>query len=213
MLRELIAKQIDPNPKLRGRMLSAILYGGAVVVKQGSLVGGSFKHIPGCTSTRELGCVSPTPRSPGRRSAARLTLVTAPTAQPTSLDGYPPGTRSSARTRAALSGGSGCSSRPSRCRSDLATGSSFRPRRCPGRQGRRRSSSNNGSYTAECAQSLDNHYLQVTPVNGAPPLLSTGVLAPDWGLHPLDANLALGNMVNLIAGQTTAYFARSGRSH
>ncbi len=57
VLRELIAKQIDPNPKLRHRMLSALLYGGAVLVKDGSLIGGSFKHVPGCTSTSELGCV------------------------------------------------------------------------------------------------------------------------------------------------------------
>jgi hypothetical protein len=48
----------------------------------------------------------------------------------------------------------------------------------------------------------------VTPINGAQPLTSTGVLAPLWGLHPLDANLALGNLVSLIASETLAYLAQ-----
>jgi hypothetical protein len=39
--------------------------------------------------------------------------------------------------------------------------------------------------------------------------MSTGTLSPLWGLHPLDANLALGNIVSLIASETTAYLAQS----
>ena len=58
-----------------------------------------------------------------------------------------------------------------------------------------------------------NNYLQVTPINGAQPLTSTGALAPLWGLHPLDANIALGNMVSLIASETTAYLAQTGHNH
>ncbi len=71
----------------------------------------------------------------------------------------------------------------------------------------------NDSDTGQCTQSGDNIYLQVTAINGATPLTSTGALAPLWGLHPLDANIALGNMVSLIASETTAYLARSGHAH
>jgi hypothetical protein len=68
----------------------------------------------------------------------------------------------------------------------------------------------NDSYTAQCAQSLNYNFLEVTPVNGASPLTSTGVQAPEWGLHPLDANLALGNIVNLVASETQTYMDTTG---
>jgi hypothetical protein len=57
LLRQLIAQQIDAKPLLRARLLSAILLGGNVLVKTGSEIGGDFKHIPGCTSATQLGCV------------------------------------------------------------------------------------------------------------------------------------------------------------
>jgi hypothetical protein len=50
-------------------------------------------------------------------------------------------------------------------------------------------------------------------VNGAQPLTSTGVEAPYWELHPLDANLALGNIVSLITSETTEYLAQTRHSH
>ncbi len=212
VLRELIAKQIDPRPKLRARMLSAILYGGAVLVKQGSLVGGSFKHIPGCTSTSELGCVVSYSSFPGTPPAGAD--FGASTHSPTNVVGRVPAGYSILCTNpAALSGGSGLLESVFPVSFPPGNGVAVPASEVPGRAGSTPFFEYNGSYTAECAQSLDNHYLQVTPANGAPPLLSTGVLAPDWGLHPLDANLALGNMVNLIATETTAYFAQAGRSH
>ena len=56
-LRQLIATQIDPNPKLRKRLVSAILLGGNVLVKTGKTVGGDFKHIPGCRTASSISCV------------------------------------------------------------------------------------------------------------------------------------------------------------
>ena len=46
-------------------------------------------------------------------------------------------------------------------------------------------------------------------VSGAPPLISPGALAAQWGLHPLDAKLALGNIVSLISSETKAFGARA----
>ncbi|MGD0980591.1 MAG: hypothetical protein ABR946_03830, partial [Solirubrobacteraceae bacterium] len=71
----------------------------------------------------------------------------------------------------------------------------------------------NDSFSAQCAQLNANNFLDVTAINGAAPLASTGVLAPLWGLHPLDANVALGNTVSLVASETTAYLAQNGPSH
>ena len=53
----LVRRVIDPNVTLRRQMLSAMLFGGGVTVKAGKLIGGDYKHIPGCTSPSELGCV------------------------------------------------------------------------------------------------------------------------------------------------------------
>ncbi len=57
VLRALIAKDVDPKPALRKRMLSAILLGGNVLVKRGRGIGGDFKHVPACRSASQLGCV------------------------------------------------------------------------------------------------------------------------------------------------------------
>jgi hypothetical protein len=211
VLRKLIAQQIDPNPKLRARMLSALLYGGAVVVKQGSLVGGSFKHIPGCTSTSELGCVVSYNSFPGMPPVGADWGDN--THSPTDLVGpVPAGDSILCTNPAALSGGSGILEPVFPVSFPPGNGVDVPASEVPGQAGSTPFFEYNDSYTAQCAQSLNNHYLQVTAINGAQPLTSTGVLAPLWGLHPLDANLALGNMVNLVASETTAYFAQPGRS-
>jgi hypothetical protein len=209
VLRKLIAQQIDPNPTLRKRMLSAILAGGAVVVPTGSLVGGSFKNIPACTSTSELGCVV------SWSSFSGTPIVGADfgdsTHSPTDGVGPVPAGYSILCTNpAALSGGSGVVESVFPVSFPPGNGVDIPAAEVPGRAGSTPFFEYDDSYTAQCAQSNGNNFLEVTPINGAPPLLSTGALAPLWGLHPLDANLALGNMVNLVASETTAYLAQGG---
>ena len=57
MLIRLLRSQIDPDARLRTRLVSAIILGGNVQVPKGKTVGGSFRHIPTCTSPRATGCV------------------------------------------------------------------------------------------------------------------------------------------------------------
>ena len=57
VLEQLIAKDVDNKPAVRERMLSAILMGGNVLVKDGKNVGGTFQHVPACRSDTQLGCV------------------------------------------------------------------------------------------------------------------------------------------------------------
>jgi hypothetical protein len=57
VLESLIAKDVDPKPAVRRRLVSAILLGGNVVVKRGKDIGGSFKHIPACHGATQLHCV------------------------------------------------------------------------------------------------------------------------------------------------------------
>ena len=56
MLIRLVRSQIDPNPALRSRLLSALIIGGNLTVKRGSKLGGAFSHIPLCSSGHQLGC-------------------------------------------------------------------------------------------------------------------------------------------------------------
>src|SRR5262249_3201041 len=56
VLRELIHQAIDPNKKMRKKVVSAILLGGNVTVAAGQNVGGAFKHIPGSREPTPFGC-------------------------------------------------------------------------------------------------------------------------------------------------------------
>ena len=48
VLETVIAKEVDRQPAVRKRLLSAILMGGNVLVKGNTGIGGDFKHIPAC---------------------------------------------------------------------------------------------------------------------------------------------------------------------
>ena len=57
MLRRLLINEVDPKPKTRARLISAILLGGDVKVKAGKDVGGDFENIRACRSRTQIGCV------------------------------------------------------------------------------------------------------------------------------------------------------------
>ena len=58
VLRQLMADYVDKRPGVRKRLVGAYLFGGNVEVKEGSLVGGDFKHIPGCEAPKQIGCIA-----------------------------------------------------------------------------------------------------------------------------------------------------------
>jgi pimeloyl-ACP methyl ester carboxylesterase len=210
VLRKLIAGQIDPNPTLRKRLLSAVLFGGAVVVKTGSLVGGSFKNIPGCTSTTQLGCVVSYSSYPGPPPPGAVFGDT--TWSATDARGaVPPGDSILCTNPASLGGGAGTLESVFPVSFPAGNGVLIPSAEVPGRAGATAWFDYDDSYSAQCTQSGASNFLEVTPLSNAPALTSTGALAPLWGLHPLDANLALGNIVSLIASETTAYVATAAR--
>ncbi len=57
VLSGLIADEIESNPAMLGRIVSAHLIGGDVAVPKGEIVGGRFAEMPLCTSEDESGCV------------------------------------------------------------------------------------------------------------------------------------------------------------
>ncbi len=56
-LKRLVAETFDRDPRLRKRLVSALLIGGDVVVAKGKRVGGDFDHVPTCVKPGETGCV------------------------------------------------------------------------------------------------------------------------------------------------------------
>jgi hypothetical protein len=57
VLTGLIHNEVDTNPEVRKRLVSAFLIGGNVTVPVGKTVGGDFANIPACQSATQTGCV------------------------------------------------------------------------------------------------------------------------------------------------------------
>lgn len=56
MLRSLIRDHIDGQP-VQSQLVSALLLGGNVLVREGDVVGGDFASVPACTDVGQTGCV------------------------------------------------------------------------------------------------------------------------------------------------------------
>src|SRR5262249_15732267 len=72
-----------------------------------------------------------------------------------------------------------------------------------------------GMLSAECRHDNDHSYLAVTihPSNGARSdvivgdLIIGGKLLKDWGLHRIDMNLTMGDLIDVVRAQGKAYVA------
>ena len=206
VLRQLMAKDIDSKPAVRKLLVSAILLGGNVLVKRGSDVGGDFKHIRACHSATQLHCVIafstfdqpvPTPSLFGRPSAVLgagagkgdVVLCTNP---------------------AALGGGSGIldpifPSQPFYPKTILSTGIALLGLKQPTPP--TVWSTEPGSYSARCSSANNANVLEVSPLGGAK--APNPSPTPEWGLHLLDASIALGNLVLDVKSEAGAFLAAS----
>jgi hypothetical protein len=197
VLRRLVREVIDPVAAERRRLVSALLLGGNVTVRQGSDRGGDFRNVRACRRPAQTGCViafsvfnAPVPDNAifGRTSEpGREILCTNPAALGGGAGRIDPVYPSApfapsvigAVTDVALSG----VPRPS---TPWATFPS--------------------SYRASCSSAGGASVLQVKPLRGAFRLTPT----PDasWGLHLADANIALGNLGDLVRRQIAAFERR-----
>ncbi len=198
VLEQLIAKDVDAKPAVRKRLVSAILLGGNVLVKRGKGVGGSFQHIPACRSATQLGCVmafstfdQPPPANAlfGRTTAAgEQVLCTNP---------------------ATLGGGAAkvdpvFPSAPFAPGTLIAAGITLLKITQP--VASTTWISEPGAYSARCSSAGGASVLQITALGGA----QTATPSPDptWGLHLLDANIELGNLVSVVHDEANTYAAR-----
>jgi hypothetical protein len=197
MLIRLLHSQIDPNARLRKMLVSAIILGGNVQVPTGKTVGGSFQHIPTCTSPRATGCV-----------IAYSTFGTTP--PPTSNFGRPGQGVSLQSDQTASAGQQVACVNPATFSSASGPLLPYFPSVAtpvPGVTVATPWVAFPGLYTARCASRGGATWLQVTPtaVPKDPRPLVTASLGPDWGYHLDDVNLALGNLVSDVAQEEAAY--------
>jgi hypothetical protein len=200
MLRQLARDVIDRRPKVRRRLVSALLLGGNVLVKKGRDSGGDFRDIPACRAARQTGCVvgysafygTPPADSRFGRATDRLGIEPDPDTEevlctnPAAL-GAGSGELDPYFATAPFPGPLGAvTDRPP---ASVSTRWVSVPR----------------LYRARCRREGGAVWLGVTPAAGDPRPLVSERIGPGWGLHLYDVNLALGNLVAVVRRQAKAY--------
>ncbi len=210
LLIELIKTRIDGKPE-QARLVSTILMGANLLVPEGQDVGGDFKSIPLCRAADQTGCAI----------AFASFRDTSPPPE-NSLFGRPraptPGMAAACVNPAALGGGSG----PLKAyfpASSMAIAPSEQPVIVwdKGKTIDTPFVAVPGLLTAACSAGPEFHYLSVH-VNADPASPRTSVIPGDviiggkiqtnWGLHLIDANLTMGNLVDIVRQQGASWSAR-----
>ena len=198
ILRVMIKQQVDSRPAVRRRLVSAILMGGDVVVRSGTGIGGDFTHIPACRSATQLGCV-----------IAFSTFDATPPADSLFGRSTVAGQQVLCTNPAALGGGRGLldpidPSAPFAPGTLIAAGIGLLHITFP--QPPTVWWTAPGAYSAQCQTLGGATVLELTPRDGAPS--PTASPTPEWGLHLLDANIALGNLIGVVRREAAAFAAR-----
>jgi hypothetical protein len=199
ILTRLVAEEIDGRP-VQDRLVSAMLLGAAPTVARGQDVGGSFSSIPLCRSATQAGCLI----------AYSSYRSTAPPPE-NSLFGLPPSPEVAVACTnpAALGGGSGALN--SYLSAGGATIAGPRPATewvAGGPAVETPFVSVPGLLSAECTTNEYATYLEIS-VNGVPSDPRTddivGDLTPQWGLHLIDVNVGMGDLVSIVRQQAAVW--------
>ncbi|MDO8680750.1 MAG: DUF3089 domain-containing protein [Acidobacteriota bacterium] len=208
VLMELIRQEVEGKP-VQKQLVSALILGATLETPKGKDVGGAFKSIPLCRKPGQIGCAV-------NFSAFRSTV----TPPPNTLFGK-------AQDPAANSGS---------CTNPVTLGEGSTPLRAYLSNSGRNITGTvalkpwatdktidtpwvgvPGLLTAKCATNENATYLEIT-VNGNPAdarvdditgdLGAVGKPLANWGLHLIDVNLAMGNLIDLVAQQSKTYPSR-----
>ena len=207
ILTELIRKEIDGAP-VQSRLVSALLIGGpgGVLVPRGRDAGGTFAHMPLCRAATQTGCIvayssfrSTAPPTASTRfgRSADSSLVAACT-NPAALGGG----------EAALNGYF-----DARGETALAMGPT-EPWAVGGRPIATPMVRVVGLLKAQCRSNAFATYLEVSVERGPGSPASRdiqGDLAEGLGLHLVDMEVAMGNLVDLVGQQTRSYLHNTRR--
>jgi hypothetical protein len=210
VLSELIKREIDGKP-IQKQLISALLLGANVAVPRDKDVGGAFQQVPLCRDSKQIGCVityvsfrsnAPPPANSRFGKVGGQDLVAGCT-NPAALKGGSGELHAYLSTR-----GSGASAAPvvqPWTKDAPAIGTPF--------------VSVPGMLSAECVSNEKGSYLAVT-VNGNPTdprtdeitgdVVRDGKVLPEWGLHLIDVNLGIGNLIDVVRDQAKAYQLQKG---
>jgi hypothetical protein len=208
ILTRLIREEIDGKP-LQARMVSAIIPGATVAVPRGKDVGGAFQHVPLCHAASQTGCVI-------AYSAFRATMP--PPANTRFGKVADPSMAGACANPAALGGGSGELHAYLSTEGSTITGTvPPKPWVSPEQKIDTPWVSLPGLLTAQCATNENATYLEVS-VHGDSAGRRTDSIGgdvggsanpqADWGLHLMDVNLAMGNLVDIVGSQAKAWLAQ-----
>jgi hypothetical protein len=211
VLTQLIKDEIDGKP-IQRRLVSAILMGTSLPIPIDAQLGGAFRHIPPCHSNGQFGCVI-------AFSDFRANI---PPPAGSLFVNAPPATRALCANPASLSGGAGILD--AYLSTDLVTiiGANG-PRRTwthPARPIHTPFVKVPGLLSAQCTSDEHGSYLAVNvhPTPGgarvndiAGDVIVGGRPRPEWGLHLIDANLAMGNLIAIVEEETRAYLAGAAK--
>ena len=213
VLTELIKREIDGKP-IQKQLISALLLGTNLAVPRDKDVGGAFQQVPLCRNSKQIGCVityvsfraNAPPPANSRFAKVGAQDQIAGCTNPAALKG------GSGELHAYLSTkGSGTSAAPvvspwSKDAPAIDTPFVSVP----------------GMLTAECVSNEKGSYLAVT-VHGNPAdsrtdeitgdVVREGKVLPEWGLHLIDVNLSIGNLLDIVRDQTKAYRANKQSAH
>ena len=206
VLTQLIKNEIDGKP-VQKRIVSALLLGTSLQVPQGQVVGGDFKSIPLCTAKDQAGCVlafasfradSPPPANSrfGKGRDGNVAVCVNPAA--------PGGGEAPLHTyfSAGVDNVTGGATPPAWVSGGPAVTTPF--------------VSTPGFVSAKCVSDEHGAYLAITIHPGSGPrtnvltgdVITGGAVQKDWGLHLIDANLTMGDLIALVDAQARAYAAR-----
>ena len=206
VLAQLIRQEIDGKP-IQSRMISAMLMGVTIAVPKGKDVGGSFQHVPLCHSASQTGCVI---------TFATYRSNVPPPAQTLFGKVPDPSMVAACTNPAALEGGSGelhaylsADGRTITTPIPVKPWTSKAPIYTPW-------VSVPGLLTSRCATNDAATYLELT-VHGDPAdarvdditgdISANGQVRTEWGMHLIDANLAMGNLLDIAEKQSKAWLA------
>lgn len=225
ILAHLMQEEIDGTP-VQSRIVSALLLGTRLPVPKGKDVGGAFRHIPLCRSRDQAGCVvtyaSFRANLPPPADALFGTLaIYQPTLTWAAVQPADPGTTAdmiaACTNPAVLSGASGALH--SYFPADWSTvllgpAANIQPWVKPPQTITTPFVSVPGMLSAECLLNEHGSYLAITVRSDSADKRATDIAGDimannqplvAWGLHVIDVELTMGNLIDLVGRQSAAY--------
>ncbi len=204
-LTNLIAKEIEGKP-VQAKVISAILLGTNIMVPKGKDIGGTFKSMPLCKSATQTGCV-----------ITYVSFRENSPPPPNSIFGLAKGDAVVACTNpSTLAGGKGELNPYLASKRSVAGKQEDYAWVTPAKAIDTPFVRVPGLVTGKCVNGEKSSYLAVAiKANPKDPraddipgdLIVGGNVIREWGLHLIDVNLGMGNLLEIVGKQSKAYLA------